>query len=87
MVCDRKGGDGLVNIDKLKGAMTERRMNVETLAKMLGMDRATLYRKMNQADGETFTIREANQIIGILGLSLNDAEKIFFAQFVAPDAN
>ena len=76
----------MVNVDKLKGAMTERRMNVETLAKMLGMDRATLYRKLNQADGETFTIREANQIVRILGLSLSDADKIFFAQFVASDA-
>lgn len=72
----------MVNVDKLRGLMTEKRINVETMAKMLGVDRATLYRKLNSA-GENFTIREANQIVQILGLTRDEADRIFFAEIVA----
>ena len=76
----------MVNVDKLKGVMKEKRINVETLASMIGIDRATLYRKLNSA-GETFTIKEANQIVQILGLTREEADRIFFAQVAACDAN
>lgn len=72
----------MVNINKLKGKIVECGMNIETLAKTIGMDKTTLYRKIN-TDGEKFTIKEADLISKALGLNYAEVNAIFFSQYVA----
>jgi predicted transcriptional regulator len=57
--------------------MVENCVNVEALASILEIDRATLYRKLN--DGEKFTIGEARKINEVLELNKDEANEIFFA--------
>lgn len=71
-----------VNINKLKAKLVERSMSVEDLAQKMGINKATLYRKMGNG-GVGFTVKDANLIVDILGLSLQEAMEIFFAQKVA----
>lgn len=72
----------MVNINKLKGKIVENGLTIDKLAKEIGLDRSTLYRKINN-DGETFSIREANLICSVLGLTGQEATEIFFSQYVA----
>ncbi len=72
----------MVNINKLKGKIVERGMNVGSVAKAIGINHATLYRKLN-ADGENISIKEACLIGKTLKLSVTEMNEIFFAQFVA----
>lgn len=72
----------MVNVDKLRGKIVECRMNVETLAKSTGIDRATLYRRIS-CGGGSFTIEEADKIAKALSLTADELNKIFFAQYVA----
>lgn len=72
----------MINVLKLKGKMVERGVTTEDLAKQLGIDRTTLYRKFKN-NGSSFTIREANEIVCFLKLSKEDANAIFFANEVA----
>ena len=66
-----------MKVNKLKGKIVERGMNIESLAKMIGVDRATLYRKLN--DAEKITIGEAAKIKDVLEISESDAYDIFLA--------
>lgn len=72
----------MVNINKLKGKIVENGLTVEDLADKIGLNRSTLYRKINN-DGETFSIKEANLICSALGLTGQEATEIFFSQYVA----
>lgn len=72
----------MVNINKLKGKIVECGLNTSELANLIGIDRATLYRKFN-ADGESITIKEADLISKELKLSRDEVNAIFFSQFVA----
>jgi len=74
-----------LNVNKLKGKMVEKGLNVTMLANELGIDRATLYRKLNNK-GATLTIREANRIAEILDLTGKEAVEIFFKGSVALNA-
>jgi len=71
-----------VNINKLKGKIVENGMTIGSLAEKIGVDRATLYRKMSN-NGETMLVKDANSIVAALNLSVDDAVAIFFNQFVA----
>lgn len=71
----------MVNVNKLKGIMVEKNMNAEELAKRIGMDRATFYRRLAKSDD--FTIKEVDSIVKVLGLSMMETNSIFFADFVA----
>lgn len=64
-----------MNILKLKGKMVETGHSAETLAVKIGVDRSTLYRKME--NGEKFTVGEAIKIIDVLGLTDSEASSIF----------
>lgn len=66
-----------MNINKLKAKIVEKGMNVETLAEMIGVDRSSLYRKLNNF--EKITIGEANKIKSALELTDEEANNIFFA--------
>lgn len=72
----------MVNIRKLKGKIVECDMNVEELADKIGMDKSTLYRKLN-TNGENFTIKEADLISKMLNLTYSEVNAIFFSQFIA----
>ena len=78
----KRGGNALVNIKKLRGKMVECGITVEELAKTIGIDRATFYRRLN-SDGKEFSIKEADSIVRALKLGRRDANDIFFSQFVA----
>ena len=71
-----------MNVNKLKGKIVENEMNVSSLAKKMGINRATLYRKLNN-EGDTLTIKEANMIVDILDLTECEAMEIFFNHIVA----
>lgn len=72
----------MVNVNKLKGKIVECGMSTSELASKIGIDRATLYRRLN-SDGKDFTIEEADLIVQELELSCSEAKAIFFSQFVA----
>ena len=71
----------MTNVDKLKGAIKEKRLTPEKVAESIGIDKSTMYRKLN--GGEDFTIKQADAITQILGLTGDEAQAIFFSQFVA----
>ena len=71
-----------VNVNKLKGKIVESGMSVASLAKIIGMDKATLYRKLAN-NGDTMLVKDANNIVRALHLSVDDAVSIFFSHLVA----
>lgn len=70
----------MINIAKLKGAIVENGTTQEEVAKAIGMDRSTFYRKMKN---ESFTIGEAKKIADSIPLSDELAIEIFFGKKVA----
>ena len=72
----------MTNVNKLKGKIVENGLTVTDLAEKIGVDRATLYRKLNN-NAETLLIKEANAIVTALGLTADEALAIFFTQVVA----
>lgn len=65
-----------VNIPMLRGRIVENGFNVDTLAKRIGINRATFYRKLNDK-GLTFTVGEVHKMISSLHLTEEEASKIF----------
>jgi len=78
-------GENMPNINKLKGKIVEKGINISDLAMSLGMNKSTLYRKLKN-NGENISIKEAVGIIDKLDLSVEEANAIFFNQFVAFNA-
>jgi len=72
----------MTNVDKLKGVIKEKRLTPEKLAELIGIDKSTMYRKLNNG-GEDFTIKQADMISVELGLTAQEAQAIFFSQYVA----
>ncbi|MDU4727667.1 helix-turn-helix domain-containing protein [Clostridium sp.] len=72
----------MVNVNKLKGKIVEKGINISNLAEMINMDPSTLYRKFNN-NCDTLTIKEADLIVKSLELNADEAKTIFFSQFVA----
>jgi predicted transcriptional regulator len=70
-----------MNIKKLKAKIVEKGMNVETLADRIGIDRSSLYRKLNNF--EKITIGEASKMKDALEMSEAEATDIFFSSTVA----
>ena len=68
----------MVNTNKLRGKIVECGMNVSDLAEKIGIDKATLYRKINSG-GDGFTIRDVNLIARALNLGFDEINSIFFA--------
>lgn len=75
-----------MNINKLKGKIVEKETSITKLAQEMGIDRSTLYRKLNN-HGYSLSIKEANQIVEILDLTKEESMAIFFNSFVAYNAN
>lgn len=72
----------MVNINKLKGKIVEKGMNISKLATKIDIDKSTLYRKIKN-NGDDISIKEANLIVEALDLTIDEANAIFFNQFVA----
>lgn len=66
-----------MNVNKLRGKIVENNLNVEGLAKLIGVDRASLYRKLNNA--EKITIGEARRMKDVLEMTDTEAYEIFLA--------
>lgn len=66
-----------MKLQKLKGKIIERGINVEALAERIGITRAALYRKLNNF--EKITIGEAKKIKSELSLSDEEAIEIFLS--------
>lgn len=72
----------MVNLNKLKLKIFENGMNVSQLAEKIGIDRSTLYRKL-QKNGDNISIKEANLMVETLHLTVEEANAIFFSNHVA----
>lgn len=66
-----------MKLNKLKSKLVENGMNVETLAEKIGVDRSSLYRKLNNF--EKIKIGEASKIKVALNLSDEEATDIFLS--------
>lgn len=66
-----------MKINKLKAKIVENGMNVEALADAIGIDRSSLYRKLNNF--EKITIGEALRMKDALGMTDEEASDIFLA--------
>lgn len=75
-----------MNVNRLKGKIVEKGLNISIVAEKMDIDRSSLYRKLNNR-GETLTIREAQKIVEILELNPGEATEIFFDDSVACSAN
>ena len=64
-----------------KAKLAENDMNIKRLSDILGINEATLYRKMNGTSD--FTRNEIQTIKLVLRLSIDDVENIFFAKGLA----
>lgn len=64
-----------MDANKLKRKLIEQRLNVAKTADLLGMNKITLYRKLNGF--EKLTISDAIQLKNLLGLTDSEAITIF----------
>lgn len=71
---------------KLKGKIVEKGFTIGTLADKIGINRASLYRKMDNSNG-TMLIKDADAIASALNLTRDEVNDIFFSQYVAQNAN
>ncbi len=71
----------MVNVNKLRAKIVENGINIEALANMSGINKATIYRRLNQPD--EITIEEADKLVKVLNIDANEALAIFFTQYVA----
>lgn len=66
-----------MKLDLLKGKIVANGMNVEQLAKSIGINRASLYRKLNNTD--KITIGEAMKMKEALSMTTEEATEIFLS--------
>lgn len=66
-----------MKLNKLKAKIIEKGLNVEALADAIGIDRSSLYRKLNNF--EKITIGEAARMKEILDMTNEEAHEIFLA--------
>lgn len=72
----------MVNIIKLRETMAARSISYEDAARAIGVDRATIYRRMERA-GAKFTVEEVGKLSKLLGLDAKTMQDIFFEQELA----
>ena len=66
----------MLNILKLKGRIAENGLNVTSLAREIGMNRDTLYRRFAN-EGERLTLGDIKKICGVLKINKEDTLDIF----------
>lgn len=67
-----------VDTDLLKGKIVANGLTQERVAAQIGMDRSTFSRKM-QNNALSFSVGDMHALCNILGLSAEEAKKIFLA--------
>lgn len=80
--CEKRKEVKEMAMDELKKMMKNAGMSNKEMARIIGIDESTLYRKMNK-EGDGFTISEANKIVDALGMNNEDALLIFFKKKLA----
>lgn len=73
----------MVNTNLLKAKLKEKDLTQEDAAKKIGMNPSTFNRKINNEDGETMTVKEANDLSAILEIPRSQLAAIFFAKQLA----
>ncbi|MDY6153088.1 helix-turn-helix domain-containing protein [Clostridium sp. HCP1S3_B4] len=66
----------MINTQKIKAKMTEKKITQVQLAKLLGIDPSTLNRKINNKNGDNLTVKEVQKIMNIL--DINNPTEYFF---------
>lgn len=69
--------------NKLRAKIVERGLTIEKVADQMGINRSTLYRKIQDTSGRGFTVGDVRQLSEILVLSPADITDIFFSEGVA----
>lgn len=64
------------DMSKLRGKMAEMKLSPEDMARKIGVDPSTFYRKIKD-DGINFTVGQMHKIVEVLQLSKEDAASIF----------
>ena len=65
-----------VDMAKIRGRMAEMKLSPEDMAKEIGVDPSTFYRKI-KAEGVNFTVGQMHKIVAVLRLSKEEAASIF----------
>lgn len=73
----KKGGENMFQKESLVKALSEKKLTLKDFAQELGINEATLYRKMN-GDSD-FSRSEIQKAKDILCLTQKGTERIFFA--------
>lgn len=63
-------------MNKLRGRMAELKLTPEDMAREIGVDPSTFYRKI-KSDGVNFTVGQIHKIVDILKLTREEAASIF----------
>lgn len=66
----------MINTQKIKAKMTEKKITQVQLAKLIGIDPSTLNRKINNRNGDNLTVKEVQKIMNIL--DINNPTEYFF---------
>ena len=66
-----------MNLNKLKAKIVENGTNVEAVADFIGVDRSSMYRKLNNFD--KITIGEASKLKEFLNMTNEEATDIFLS--------
>lgn len=64
------------NMEMLRGRMAELKLSPEDMAREIGVDASTFYRKI-KSDGVNFTVGQMHKIVDVLHLSREEAISIF----------
>lgn len=68
-----------VDTDKLRGKIVERGLTHKRVAKSIGIDKSTFYRKMKKDDGAEFSVGEMHSLCDVLDLTKEEAVAIFLS--------
>lgn len=66
-----------MNAELIREIVKSKKITLDELSKEIGVDRSTLYRKLEN-DGETFKVSEMKKLISTLDLTPEDVNRIFF---------
>ena len=81
---NKRGGDGLIDTQKLQGKMRENGYTINSLAKKLGISNTSLFNKIHNI--QEFVVSEMQMIANLLHLTKSEIQAIFFAKFVESES-